>query len=372
MNPMDNFVYLDYNATTPVDPRVLEAMMPYFTEWYGNPASPHPFGQKVRQDVDLARTQLADFIGADANELVYTSGATEAINLAIKGLALESQDRTHIVTVSTEHSAVLDTCRYLETIGFEVTYLPVRRDGLLDLEVVKNAIRSDTLLVSVMLVNNETGVIQPLKEIADLAHEKGAFFMSDATQAVGKMPLKVDELGIDLLAFSGHKFFGPKGVGGLYVRKQGQFHPKLQPLFHGGGHEGGLRSGTLNVPGIIGIAKAAEIASQEMREKALSIRKIRDEFEAEILKNPKVTINGSREHRLYNVSNLSIDGLDARAFVANLQEAAIATGSACTSMVVKPSHVLEAMGGGGNASLRISISQSGVLELIIERILFYL
>ncbi len=256
-------IYLDNNATTRLDPQVLDAMMPFLTDNFANAASTHPFGLSAHEAVKTARQQVADLLGCETHELVFTSGATEAINLAIKGVAENYLNRgRHIVTVQTEHKAVLDVCVYLEKHGrsgdpVEVTYLPVQPDGLLDLDVVKAAIRPDTILVSVMLVNNETGVIQPIKEIAQLAHEVGALFMTDATQAVGKLPIDVDALGIDLLAFSAHKFYGPKGVGGLFIRQRRPNKVKLEALLHGGGHERGLRSGTLNVPGIVGMGAAA-------------------------------------------------------------------------------------------------------------------
>ena len=265
-------IYLDNNATTKLDPRVLETMMPFLTDTYANAASTHPFGVSAHEAVKVARQQVADLLGCETHELVFTSGATEAINLAIKGVAENYSHRgKHIVTVQTEHKAVLDVCQYLETRGFAVTYLPVQPSGsvgagLVDLNVVKEAIRPDTILVSVMLVNNETGVIQPIQEIARLAHEAGALFMTDATQAVGKMPIDVDTLGIDLLAFSAHKFYGPKGVGGLFVRQRRSGWSgkvKLEALLHGGGHERGLRSGTLNVPGIVGMGAAAGLVEPQ-------------------------------------------------------------------------------------------------------------
>jgi cysteine desulfurase len=344
MNISENIIYLDNNATTPLDPRVLGEMMPYLTHNFANAASTHRFGVGAHEAVKTARQQVADLIAADTNEIIFTSGATEAINLAIKGVAeAYSRKGKHIITVATEHGAVLDTCRYLETKGFEVTYLPVLTDGLLDLDVVKNSIRTDTILVSVMHVNNETGVIQPIKEISELAHEKGAIFMSDATQSVGKIPVDVDELGIDLMTFSAHKIYGPKGVGALYIRQR-KTRIKIPALLHGGGHERGLRSGTLNVPGIVGLGKACALASLEMAQNEKNIREMRDYLEREMLKIPDTSLNGNVERRLFNVSNICFKGMDANFFVNSQKHLALSNGSACTSALIEPSHVLLAMG----------------------------
>lgn len=348
-------IYLDNNATTRLDPRVLETMMPFLTDTYANAASTHPFGVSAHEAVKTARQQVADLLGCETHELVFTSGATEAINLAIKGVAenyltKESDRRTgHIVTVQTEHKAVLDVCGYLETQGrfgapIEVTYLPVQPDGLLDLDVVKNAIRPDTMLVSVMLVNNETGVIQPIREIAELAHKAGALFMTDATQAVGKLPIHVDKDGIDLLAFSAHKFYGPKGIGGLFIRQRRPNKVKLEALLHGGGHERGLRSGTLNVPGIVGIGKAAELARLEMVKADQRISGLRDQLETALLTIPGTRVNGNRQHRLYNTTNIYFENCDSDALITGLEGMAVSNGSACTAASIDPSHVLLAMG----------------------------
>ena len=365
MNISKEIIYLDNNATTPLDPRVLEAMMPYFTHNFANAASTHQFGLGAYEAVKEARKQVAGLIGAETNEIIFTSGATEAINLAIKGVAEGYAYRgKHIVTVSTEHSAVLDTCKYLETKGYEVTYLPVKPDGLLDLDTVKNAIRTDTILVSVMHVNNETGVLQPIKEIAALAHEKGAIFMSDATQSVGKISLDVDNLGIDLLTFSGHKIYGPKGVGALYVRQR-QNRIKIPALLHGGGHERGLRSGTLNVPGIVGLGKACELASLEMEENEKKIREMRDYLEKDFLKNNKVTLNGSPKVRIFNTFSICIKGLDANILIGRLKSVAFSNGSACTSAILEPSHVLIAMGLSDDeafSTIRISLGKFNTLS----------
>ncbi len=364
----EDFIYLDNNATTPVDPRVLEAMVPYFTQVYGNASSNHRGGIEANQAVKSAREKVANLIAADPSEVIFTSGATEAINVAIKGVVEFNQDKgNHIVTVSTEHPAVLDTCKYLESKGIEVTYLPVDQYGLVDLAEVEKSIRKDTVLVSVMLVNNETGVIQPIQEIADLAHQKGAFFMTDATQAVGKMPVNVREMDIDIMAFSAHKFYGPKGVGGLYLKSKRPFRVKLGPLIHGGGHERGVRSGTLNVPGIVGLGAAAEIALQEMDLDRNRIGKLRDQLEKEFLTMPDTILNGHPNHRLYNVSNICFKGADADAIIAGLENIAVSNGSACSSTKVEPSHVLMAMGLSENeaySSLRISLGRTSTITLL--------
>ena len=359
-------IYLDNNATTRLDPRVLEAMMPFLTDTYANAASTHPFGVSAHEAVKTARQQIADLLGCETHELVFTSGATEAINLAIKGVAENYAHKgRHIVTVQTEHKAVLDVCGYLETRGFEVTYLPVQSDGLLDLALVKAAIRSDTILVSVMLANNETGVIQPIREIAKLAHEAGALFMTDATQAVGKLPVDVDNLDVDLLAFSAHKFYGPKGIGGLFVRQRRPRKVKLEALLHGGGHERGLRSGTLNVPGIVGMGAAASLvetapadrrpfasadrmvvadANETQRVAGPPVRSLRDRLETALLTIPGTRVNGNREHRLYNTTNIYFENCDSDALIMGLEGIAVSNGSACTAASIDPSHVLLAMG----------------------------
>lgn len=343
-------IYLDNNATTRIDPRVLDTMMPFLTDNFANAASTHPFGVSAHEAVKKARQQVANLLNCETHELVFTSGATEAINLAIKGVAENYLTRgKHIVTVQTEHKAVLDVCHYLETRGYEVTYLPVQPDGLLDLNVVKAAIRSDTVLVSVMLVNNETGVIQPIKGIAALAHDAGTLFMTDATQAVGKMPIDVDAMGIDLLAFSAHKFYGPKGVGGLFVRQR---RPraglpnkvKIEAILHGGGHERGLRSGTLNVPGIVGMGKAAELAPVADAQETQHIASLRDELETALLTIPGTKVNGDREQRLYNVTNIYFENCDSDALIMGLEGMAVSNGSACTAASIDPSHVLLALG----------------------------
>lgn len=334
--------------------------MPYLTEEFGNAASNHEFGVHINQKVKEARALVAKLIGCDTPEIIFTSGATEAINLGLKGLAEKNPDRKHIITVETEHKAVLDVCTYLEKQGCEVTYLPVQSDGLLDLEVLKQHLSVQTLVVAVMLVNNETGVIQPLKEIACIAHEHGAYVMSDGTQAVGKMPINVNELGIDLLAFSGHKFYGPKGVGGLFVRSRRPFRVKLESVIHGGGHERNMRSGTLNVPGIVGLGKAAEIAQKEMEKNAKTISALRDTLEQNVLQISDSFVNGHQQQRLYNTCNVCFRGVDADAIMIGLKDIMVSNGSACTSTEIKPSHVLMAMGlseQDAYSSLRISLAR---------------
>lgn len=353
-------IYLDNNATTRIDPRVLDTMMPFLTDNFANAASTHPFGVSAHEAVKTARQQLADSLHGEPHEIVFTSGATEAINLAIKGVvgprSVERADgrRKHIVTVQTEHMAVLDVCQYLETQGYEVTYLAVQPAGsvgagLLDLNVVKAAIRPDTLLVAVMWVNNETGVIQPIRAIADLAHAAGALMMTDATQAVGKLPIDVDEAGVDLLAFSAHKFYGPKGAGGLYVRQRrigGGQRVKLEAVLHGGGHERGLRSGTLNVPGIVGMGKAAELARLAIADASETQRvaSLRDRLETALLTIPGTRINGPQGHRLYNTTNIYFENCDSDALIMGLEGMAVSNGSACTAASIDPSHVLLALG----------------------------
>jgi cysteine desulfurase len=334
-------IYFDNNSTTPIDKRVLDAMLPFLTDNFANPSSTHHFGISVNEAVKKSRIQVADFIGAEENEILFTSGATEAINISIKGVAENySEKGRHIITVSTEHFAVLDTCKYLETKGYEITYLPVSRDGLIDLIEVKNSLRTDTILVCVMFVNNETGVIQPIKEIASLAHEAGALFMTDATQAVGKIEIDVEDLGIDLLCLSGHKMYAPKGIGALYVRKG----IKLPTFIHGGGHERGVRSGTLNVPGIIALAMACEIAKIEMKQDAERISALRSELENELLEIEGTFVNGNSEIRIYNTTNICFPNVDANVLIGRMKNIAVSNGSACTSAVVEPSHVLKAMG----------------------------
>lgn len=343
---MPNLIYLDYNATTPADPQVVEAMLPYFYDKPGNAASrTHPYGWVADEAVDQARQQLAQLIGADPREIVFTSGATEAVNLAIKGVfQLYRRKGQHLITVKTEHKAVLDTTEYLEKHGAEVTYLKVDAEGLIDPEELEDAIRPDTILVSVLWANNETGVLQPMAEIGEICTRKGVLLMSDATQAVGKIPVNPRELGIHLMAFSAHKMYGPKGIGALYVSRQ-RPRVKLAAQIHGGGHEQGMRSGTLNVPGIVGFGKAAEIAAAQMETEALRFGQLRDRLESELQqKLEAIKINGNKAHRLAHVSNLSFRHVDAEALISTFNRSiAVATGSACSSASLEPSHVLKAM-----------------------------
>lgn len=339
-------VYLDYNATTPCDPRVVEAMLPWFSTRFGNAASAtHSFGWQAAEAVQLAREQVAGLINAEPGEIVFTSGATEGDNLALKGVySMYAAKGNHIITVATEHKAVLDTCKHLEKIGANITYLPVNAEGLIDLKELEAAIRHDTILIAVMYANNETGVIQPIREIGQIAKKHNVIFFSDATQAVGKIPVDVLKDGIDLLTLSAHKFYGPKGVGAIYVRRKGP-RVKLTPQLDGGGHEKGIRSGTLNVPGIVGLGKAASIAGAEMLAEGERLSKLRDRLEFALAKNNKATINGSRIHRLPHITNCSFpdtnSGILMRTFSKDL---AVSSGSACTSALMEPSYVLKAMG----------------------------
>lgn len=374
MKHTDSHIFLDYNSTTPIDPRVLEAMLPFLKDNFANASSTHHFGQSISAKVKQAREQIADFINAEPNELIFTSGATEAINIAIKGVSESYSNKgKHLITISTEHKAVLDTCKDLERKGFDVTYLHVQANGLIDLDILQKAFRPDTILVSMMYVNNETGIIQPIKEIATLTHQNGALFMTDATQAVGKIKIDVDDLDIDLLCFSGHKMYAPKGIGVLYVRQRGN-KVKLTPQIHGGGHEQGLRSGTLNVPGIIALAKAYEIASEEMTINQRNISALRDKLETELLKLPNTSLNGDSENRIYNTTNICFKGQDADVLIGRMKNIAVSNGSACSSAVVQPSHVLRAMGLSNDdafASLRFSLGKFNTLEdieTVINRI----
>ena len=338
-------IYLDNNATTKIDPIVLDTMMPFLIDNFANASSTHLFGAGANDAVKNARQQMSDLIRCETNEIVFTSGATEGINLAIKGVAESYQTKgKHIITLATEHSAVLDVCKYLETKGFEVSYLPVMSDGLVDIEIFKAALRTDTILVSVMFVNNELGVIQPIKELVELAHAAGALFMTDGTQAVGKHFIDVDSLGIDLMAMSAHKFYGPKGIGALFVRQRRPRKVKLEALLHGGGHEGGRRSGTLNVAGIVGMGKAAELCRQNMTFDSKRIVVLREKLEKSLLTIPKTFVNGSTEHRLYNITNIKFEGCDSDALIMGLENIAVSNGSACTSASIEPSHVLMALG----------------------------
>src|SRR5512133_133888 len=338
-------IYMDYHATTPLDPRVLEAMLPYFTTDYGNAASKsHAFGWKAEEAVEAARGQLAALIGASAKEIVWTSGATESDNLAIKGAArfYEGKGR-HLVTCKTEHKAVLDSMHALERQGFEVTFLDVERDGRLDPERLRAALRKDTILVSLMHANNETGVIHPIEEIGRITRERGVVFHCDAVQSVGKIPFDVEAANVDLASISAHKMYGPKGVGALYVRRKPRV--RLVAEIDGGGHERGHRSGTLNVPGIVGLGKACAIARLEMAAEATRVRALRDRLREGLLGAiERVTVNGSLEHRLPGNLNVSFAYVEGEALMMAVKDVAVSSGSACTSASLEPSYVLRAMG----------------------------
>lgn len=350
---MDYPIYLDYNATTPIDKRVLDTMMPYLTEHFGNAASrSHAYGWKAEEAVSTARQQIADLLGCSVKEIVFTSGATESINLALKGffemkvsslpLHLErglGGEVLHFITLATEHKAVLDTMAHLEKLGAEVSYLPVKSNGLVDLEVFKSAFKPNTALVSIMWANNEIGVVQPIEQLAAITHQNGAVFHTDATQAVGKIPIDIQN--IDLLSFSGHKIYAPKGVGALYVKK----NVKLTAQQDGGRHERGLRSGTLNVPSIVGLGTACEIAAQESNEESERLRILRDKLEIGITSTIEGThVNGNLENRLSHVSNISFEGVDGEMLLMNLNKIAVSNGSACNSASTEPSYVLKALG----------------------------
>ncbi len=337
-------IYLDHNATTPVDPRVLEVMLPYFSEKFGNPSSSlHVYGWETEEAVDLAREQIADSIGARSNEIYFTSGATESINLALMGISeVNKEHGNHIITYNTEHKAVLDTCDHLQKQGFEISWLNVDSEGAIDLRDLENAINEKTILVCLMHANNETGVIHPLKEIADLVKNKGLLFMTDATQSIGKIPFNVDTLGIDVAAFSSHKLYGPKGVGALYVRNRPKV--KISPYLFGGGQERGIRPGTLNVPGIVGFGKAVELCSREMQEDSDRLSTLRDTIDHELLILGDVQVNGRNSKRLPHMTNLSFQHIDEAKLIPSLKGLAVSRGSSCSSTTIKPSHVLKSMG----------------------------
>ena len=340
-------IYFDYNATTPVDPRVLKEMLPYFTGHFGNASSStHAYGWYAQGAIEKARQQVASFIGAETNEIVFTSGATEAINMALKGVFESYHTKgNHIITCKTEHKAVLDTCAYLEERGAEITYLNVDMEGRIDTDELRQSFTSKTILVCIMAANNETGVLQDLQTIAAITHQHNAVFFSDTTQLAGKLYMDVNDAGLDLCCISAHKLYGPKGVGALYVRRKNP-RVNLTPLFHGGGHENGKRSGTLNVPGIVGLGKACEIAQKELWDSNTAISKLRGYIEHQLLEINGLRINGSTRYRLYNTSNLYFPKLnDGSSVFSHIKDRfAVALGSACTSAHAEPSHVLNAMG----------------------------
>src|SRR5262252_781864 len=355
-------IYMDYHATTPTDPRVLEAMLPYFTQHFGNAASRnHPFGWEAEEAVEKARKQVADLIGANAKEIVFTSGATESDNLAIKGAAEMYREKgNHIITCVTEHKAVIDTCKRLEKEGFRVTYLPVQKDGRVSLDDLRAAITDKTILITIMAANNEIGVLQPTAEIGAIAKEKGILFHTDAVQAVGKVPFDVTAMKTDLVSLSGHKIYGPKGVGALYVRRR---NPRvlLAEQISGGGHERGMRSGTLNVPGIVGLGKAAELCRLEMDKDTERLRKLRDRLNDELHRNlDEIYINGSMEHRLPHNLNISFAYVEGESLLMGINDVAVSSGSACTSASLEPSYVLKALGAGddlAHSSIRFGLGR---------------
>jgi cysteine desulfurase len=339
-------IYLDHNATTPCDPRVVEAMLPYFSEHFGNAASRHhSFGWRAEEAVEYAREQVAKLIGAEPKEIVFTSGATEADNLAIKGVyEMYASKGNHIITCSIEHKAVLDSCKHLEKQGAEITYLPVQPNGSIEVEELEAAIRPGTILISIMYANNEIGTIMPVKAISEVARKHGVLFFTDATQAVGKIPVDVNKDGIDLLALTAHKMYGPKGVGALYVRRRDP-RVRITAQMDGGGHERGMRSGTLNVPGIVGLGKAAELAMAGMQEEDARLRQLRDQLENGLLQQDQSFLNGDRENRLPQMTNISFQYVDGEALLMGInKEIAVSSGSACTSASIEPSYVLKALG----------------------------
>lgn len=338
-------IYLDNNATTPMDPRVLEAMLPYFNDKFGNAASRnHAFGWTAEEAVDYAREQVAKLINASAKEIIFTSGATESDNLAIKGVfEMYAAKGNHFITVNTEHKAVLDSCKHVEKLGGEVTYLEPNEDGLIDLDKLEAAITPKTILISIMYGNNEIGVVQPIEEISAITRKHNILLHTDATQAVGKIPVDVMAQNIDLMSFSAHKMYGPKGVGALYVRRKNP-RVKVTSQVDGGGHERGMRSGTLNVPGIVGFGKACEICMNEMEEEANRLSKMRDRLEAELLKIEESYVNGNVEHRLPHVANISFKHVEGEGLMMGIKNLAVSSGSACTSASLEPSYVLKNLG----------------------------
>ena len=355
-------IYLDYNATTPCDPAVVEAMLPYFTKDFGNAASrSHAFGWKAEEAVTIAREQVAALIGAEPSEIIFTSGATEADNLSLKGvLELYAAKGNHIITSTIEHKAVLDTCKQLEKTGADITYLPVNREGLIDMAELEAAIKPTTVLIAIMYANNEIGVIQPVAEIGAVARKHGVLFFTDAVQAVGKIPVDVNSSHIDLLALSAHKLYGPKGVGALYVRRKGP-RVRLKPQIEGGGHEKGMRSGTLNVPGIVGFGKACALCQQQLAAEGNRLAYLRDKLENALLQLEATFVNGSKTHRLPNVTNMAFQYADSNGLMMAIgKDIAVSSGSACTSASIEPSYVLKALGLDdelAHSSLRFSLGR---------------
>ncbi|MGB3076047.1 MAG: IscS subfamily cysteine desulfurase, partial [Chitinophagales bacterium] len=353
-------IYLDNSATTPVDPRVLDIMIPYFTEKFGNAASrSHPFGWTGEEAVDYAREQVAKLINADPKEIIFTSGATESNNLALKGVfEMYATKGNHIITVTTEHKAILDTCKHIEKLGGQVTYLQVNDQGEIDLNALEAAITDKTILISIMYANNEIGVIHPVREIAAIAKKHGVLFHSDATQAVGKVPIDVQEDGIHLMSFTAHKMYGPKGIGALYVRRKNP-RVKVTAQMDGGGHERAMRSGTMNVPGIVGFGAACEICMKEMEGESVRLSKLRDKLENALLKLEEAYVNGNPAHRLPHIANISFKYVEGEGLMmAFNKDIAVSSGSACTSASLEPSYVLKALGLGddlAHSSIRFSL-----------------
>jgi cysteine desulfurase len=363
-------IYLDHNATTPVDPRVLEAMLPFFSQHFGNAASKtHSFGWIAQQAVEDAREKVAQLMNAETQEIIFTSGATESINLALKGVfSIYHSKGKHIITTQTEHKAVLDTCNFLSENGAEITFLPVDREGRIDPDSLKKNLRPDTILVAIMLANNETGTIQDIAELSEITHQNNSIFFCDTTQAFGKMKVDVQELGIDMCCISAHKIYGPKGAGTLFIRRK---NPRVSLLaqLHGGGHERGLRSGALNVPGIVGLGKAAELANAECWDNAQKMSVLRSKFEWKLTELENVFVNGSIRNRLPNTCNLCVEGIKADELISKLPLIAFSTGSACTSAIPEPSHVLLAMGlsrDQANSSIRISLGKDSAEEEVMK------
>jgi cysteine desulfurase len=369
-------IYMDNHATTPVDPRVVEAMLPYFTDRFGNAASRnHSFGWEAEKAVDHARKQIADLIGATPKEIIFTSGATESNNLAIKGVAeMYGEKGNHIITSATEHKAVLDTCKRLEKQGYRVTYLPVQRDGRIDLQMLEEAITDKTILITIMYANNEIGVLQPIAEIGQLAKKRKILFHTDAVQATGKVPVNVMADNIDLLSLSAHKIYGPKGVGALYVRRK---NPRVQIVaqMDGGGHERGMRSGTLNVPGIVGLGQACQICGEEMPEESKRLSYLRDRLKDGVLSQlDEVFINGSLEHRLPHNINMSFAYVEGESLLMGINDVAVSSGSACTSATLEPSYVLKALGVGddlAHTSIRFGLGRFNTeeeVDYVVQRV----
>jgi cysteine desulfurase len=370
-------IYMDNHATTPMDPRVLEEMLPYFREKFGNAASRnHSFGWVAEEGAETARQRIAKLIGANTKEIIFTSGATESDNLAIKGVAEMYREKgNHIITAVTEHKAVLDTCKRLEKYGYRVTYLPVQKDGLINLDDLKRAMDDKTILVTIMAANNEIGVLQPIEEISRLCRERGVIFHSDATQAVGKIPVDVNKQNIDLLSISAHKMYGPKGVGALYVRRK---NPRVQisAIIDGGGHERGMRSGTLNVPGIVGLGKACALALEEMPQESCRLAGLRNRLRDRLMgRLDEVYINGSMEHRLPGNLNMSFAYVEGESLLMGINDIAVSSGSACTSATLEPSYVLKALGTGddlAHSSIRFGIGRFNTeaeIDYVADRVI---